>query len=485
MILALDIGNTHIVMGCMEGRDIRYLCRMATNRLTTGAEYAVTISRLLEFAHIAPDAFDGAIISSVVPQVTRSLSEAVKMLSGIEPMVVGPDIRSDLTVRLDDPATLGSDLLVAAVGALDIYQPPLILVDMGTATTVTVVDADGAFRGGAIIPGVQLSLSALASHTSLLPSISLDAPPRAIGTNTVDCMKSGSILGTALLLGPHDRFESPHLPVLGTAVEFDDGTVTGVGLIGKHPVFVVSMEGKFIGGAIGEVNGAKMVNTLRLALKAAKDIKAAHADDYDARRPLVAISFETGGVRLHEANAGLLAHAEVMDAIQDCRRILPIVAVVGSKVGCFGGMGFVAAATDVIVMNEEGRIGLTGPEVIEQEMGKDEFDASNKALVYRTTGAKHKYIIGDCNYLVEDTVGDFKAALAEVADLSMEAIEKMRRIGSLKLVQEQQGLVKLVAEMQPKDSMDLWKYYGNENPAELPEMTTEEFLKVVKRRPRA
>lgn len=287
------------------------------------------------------------------------------------------------------------------------------------------------------------------------------------------------------LLGPQDRFESPHLPVLGTAVEFDDGTVTGVGLIGKHPVFVVSMEGKFIGGAIGEVNGAKMVNTLRLALKAAKDIKAAHADDYDARRPLVAISFETGGVRLHEANAGLLAHAEVMDAIQDCRRILPIVAVVGSKVGCFGGMGFVAAATDVIVMNEEGRIGLTGPEVIEQEMGKDEFDASNKALVYRTTGAKHKYIIGDCNYLVEDTVGDFKAALAEVADLSMEAIEKMRRIGSLELVQEQQGLVKLVAEMQPKDSMDLWKYYANENPAELPEMTTEEFLKVAKRRPRA
>lgn len=287
------------------------------------------------------------------------------------------------------------------------------------------------------------------------------------------------------LLGPQDRFESPHLPVLGTAVEFDDGTVTGVGLIGKHPVFVVSMEGKFIGGAIGEVNGAKMVNTLRLALKAAKDIKAAHADDYDARRPLVAISFETGGVRLHEANAGLLAHAEVMDAIQDCRRILPIVAVVGSKVGCFGGMGFVAAATDVIVMNEEGRIGLTGPEVIEQEMGKDEFDASNKALVYRTTGAKHKYIIGDCNYLVEDTVGDFKAALAEVADLSMEAIEKMRRIGSLELVQEQQGLVKLVAEMQPKDSMDLWKHYGNENPAELPEMITEEFLKVAKRRPRA
>lgn len=286
-------------------------------------------------------------------------------------------------------------------------------------------------------------------------------------------------------LNPLDRFESPHLPVLGTAVEFDDGTVTGVGLLGKHPVFIVSMEGKFIGGAIGEVNGAKMVGTIRLALKVASDIKAAHPDDYAERRPLVAISFETGGVRLHEANAGLLAHAEVMDAFQDCRRIIPVVAVVGSKVGCFGGMGFVAAATDVIIMNEQGRIGLTGPEVIEQEMGKDEFDASNKALVYRTTGAKHKYIIQDCNYLVEDTIGAFKEALVEVAAIPMEEIEGMRRIGSLKLVQEQQGLVKLVGEMQPKDSMDLWKYYGNENPAELPELTTAEFLKVVKRRVRA
>ncbi len=286
------------------------------------------------------------------------------------------------------------------------------------------------------------------------------------------------------LLGPLDRFMSPHLPVLGTAVEFDDGTVTGVGLIGKHPVFVISMEGKFIGGAIGEVNGAKMVGSIRLALKAAEEIKAAHPEDYAERRPMVVISFETGGVRLHEANAGLLAHAEVMDAFQDCRKKLPVVSVVGSKVGCFGGMGFVAAATDVIIMNEEGRIGLTGPEVIEQEMGKEEFDASNKALVYRTTGAKHKYIIGDCNYLVEDQIGAFHAALADVAGKSMEEIEAMRRIGSLKLVQEQQGLVKLVGDMQPKDSMDLWKYYGNENPAELPELTTEEFLKVVKRRVR-
>ena len=258
-------------------------------------------------------------------------------------------------------------------------------------------------------------------------------------------------------LNPLDRYCSPHLPVLGTAVEFDDGTVCGVGLLGKHPVFVVSMEGKFIGGAIGEVNGGKMVATIRLALKAAADIKAKYPEEY----------------------------AEVMDAFQDCRGIVPVVAVVGSKVGCFGGMGFVAAATDVIVMNEEGRIGLTGPEVIEQEMGKDEFDASNKALVYRTTGAKHKYIIQDCNYLVEDKIGEFHKTLAEVAEIPMAEIEKMRRIGSLKLVQEQQELVKLVGDMQPKDSMDLWKYFGNEDPAALPEMTTAEFLKVVKRRVRS
>ena len=283
-------------------------------------------------------------------------------------------------------------------------------------------------------------------------------------------------------LDPLARYSSPHLPVLGTAIAFDDGLVSGVGLIGKHPVFVISMEGKFIGGSIGEVNGGKMVATLRLALQAAKDIKAKHPDSYDKRRPLLAISFETGGVRLHEANAGLLAHAEVMDAFQDCRGILPIVAVVGSKVGCFGGMGFVAAAADVIVMNEEGRIGLTGPEVIEQEMGKDEFDASNRALVYRTTGAKHKYITQDCNYLVEDRIGDFYKVLAEVAEIPMAQIETMRRIGSADLVQEQQKFVKLIGDMQPKDSMDLWRYYGNEEPEILPEISTAEFLKVVKRR---
>ncbi|PLX30857.1 MAG: biotin-independent malonate decarboxylase subunit beta [Clostridiales bacterium] len=282
------------------------------------------------------------------------------------------------------------------------------------------------------------------------------------------------------LAGPKDRISSPHLPVLGEAIGYDDGCVTGVGLIGKKPVFVISQEGRFIGGAVGEVHGAKMVGAFKLALKAYEDIMNEYPDSYEERRPAVVISFETGGVRLHESNAGLLAHAEVMDQIQDCRGKIPVFGVIGSKVGCFGGMGFVAAATDVIIMNEQGRLGLTGPEVIEQEMGKDEFDASDKGLIYRTTGGKHKYIMKDCNFLVEDKVEDFREKVQEVLKQPFEEIEKYRRIGSLKLIEEQAELVELAVDVNPGDARDMWKHIGNETADELPELTVEEFLKAVK-----
>lgn len=283
-------------------------------------------------------------------------------------------------------------------------------------------------------------------------------------------------------INPRDRMSSPHLPVLGEAIGFDDGIVTGVGLIGKRPVFVASQEGRFIGGAVGEVGGAKMVGLIRLALKAYEDIKEKYPDSYQERIPAVVISYETGGVRLHESNAGLLAHAEVMDQFQNARGKIPVITVIGSQVGCFGGMGFVAASADVIIMSEQGRLGLTGPEVIEQEMGKDEFDASDRALVFRTTGGKHKYIMHDCNFLVEDTVGAFKEKISEVLDLPFEELEKFRRIGSLKLVEEQLELVKKAAELNPSDSTDVWKHLGNEDPEKLPEMTVAEFLKTAKRR---
>jgi len=282
---------------------------------------------------------------------------------------------------------------------------------------------------------------------------------------------------------PRDRISSPHLPVLKEAIEFDDGIVVGLGLIGKKPVFVISQEGRFIGGAVGEVGGAKMVYTIKLAIDLYDRMIAENPALPEEKRPAVIISFETGGVRLHESNAGLLAHAEVMDQFQNARGKVPIIGLIGSKVGCFGGMGFIAAATDVVIMSELGRLGLTGPEVIEQEMGKDEFDASNRAMVFRTTGGKHKYILGDCNFLVEDQIGAFRERTAEILALSMEELEKYRRIGSLELVEEQLKLVDLAVQLQPRDSKDVWKYFGNENPEGLPDMNFAEFMTTVKRRP--
>lgn len=285
------------------------------------------------------------------------------------------------------------------------------------------------------------------------------------------------------LAGPIDRLSSPHLPVLGEAVSFDDGIVAGVGRIGSHPTFVISQEGRFIGGSVGEIGGAKMIGCFELALAEYENL-AESGKPVESYRPAVIISFETGGVRLHEANAGLLAHAEVMDAIQRCRGKVPVLAVIGSKVGCFGGMGFVAAAADVVVMSPEGRLGLTGPEVIEQEMGKDEFNASDKSQISRTTGGKHKYIMQDCNYLVPDEMEAFRNQAAEIVNMPYEEIAKLRRIGSEKLALEQLKLAEEIADLGPSDSMDVWKYFGNEQPQRLPELSVETFLNTAVRRKR-
>ncbi len=283
------------------------------------------------------------------------------------------------------------------------------------------------------------------------------------------------------LVGPAERFTSPHLEVLGEAVEFDDGVVTGIGLLGKHPAIVISQEGRFIGGSVGEIGGAKMVGALRLAETIYDKLHKENPAQAEARRPIVLISFETGGVRLHEANAGLLAHAEIMDQLQSLRHKVPVVAVVGSKIGCFGGMGFVAAATDVIVMSEFGRIGLTGPEVIEEEMGREEFDSSDRALVFRTTGGRHKYIMGDCNYLVADTIDAFRKQVEEIAALPMAKIESLRRIGSRAKIERQMKLVALAAEISPADSKDMWKEIGNADPQQLVDANFAEFCSQAKR----
>lgn len=282
-------------------------------------------------------------------------------------------------------------------------------------------------------------------------------------------------------VGPLDKIYSPHLPLLGEAIEYDDGIVVGVGKIDKKPVFIVSQEGRFIGGSVGEVGGAKMVKTIKLASELYDRMLSNNPELPEELRPAVVISFETGGVRLHEANAGLLAHAEVMDQIQNCRGRVPIISLIGSKVGCFGGMGFVAAATDVIIMSQFGRLGLTGPEVIEKEMGKDEFDASDRALVYRTTGGKHKYIIGDCNFLVNDAIGAFRDQVKEILAQTLVQIEEYRRIGTLEKVEQQLSLVELSVSLKPKDSLDVWAHAGNHDPEKLINLNVEEFLSQVSR----
>jgi len=277
------------------------------------------------------------------------------------------------------------------------------------------------------------------------------------------------------LAGPNLGLTSPHLPILGEAVSFDDGVTTAVGTINSRPVFVVSQEGRFIGGAVGEVGGAKIAGVFKLALDLYDKASAKYPGKTD-KIPAIVYSFETGGVRLHESNAGLLAHAEIMEWFQKCRGKVPVFSLVGSKVGCFGGMGFVCAAADVVIMSSLGRIGLTGPEVIEQEMGKNEFDSSDRGLVYRTTGGRHKYLLGDCAFLVEDSIYAFREKLADLLKKPYSELAEYRVIGSCDLVEKQLALVKLVAEMKPKDSRDLWAYFGNRESDRIPEMETAEFI---------
>ena len=211
MLLAIDIGNSNISVGLFDRqRELRFLASLDTDSRKTADQISIDLMNLFTLYDCDIHDVSGAIFSSVVPPINFMMVKALTRLLGKPPMMVGAGIKTGLNIRMEfNSQQLGADIVSNAVAALEKYPAPIIMIDMGTATTVTVVDADGAFRGGAIIPGVQLSLSALASHTSLLPSISLDAPPRAIGTNTVDCMKSGSILGTALLLdGMIDRMES-------------------------------------------------------------------------------------------------------------------------------------------------------------------------------------------------------------------------------------------------------------------------------------
>ena len=197
MVLAVDIGNSNVVIGCFEGSDIRLLERMSTNRNSTALEYAVLIKTVLELHGLDKASFEGGIISSVVPAVTNMVKAAIEKLTGKPPLVVGPGLKTGLKILLDNPAQLGSDRVADAVAAISEYPCPLITVDMGTATTISVIDKDRNFIGGVIMPGLRISAESLSSRTSQLPQISLDPPKKAIGRNTTDCMRSGIVLGCA------------------------------------------------------------------------------------------------------------------------------------------------------------------------------------------------------------------------------------------------------------------------------------------------
>ena len=209
MILAIDIGNTNIVLGGLEEEKILFEARMATDLIKTSDQYCAELKNMLALFEVTPEMIDGSIVSSVVPPVLNSVKTAIRKLTGKTCLVVGPGIRTGLNIRVENPAEVGSDLIVAAVAAIQEYGAPLLLVDMGTATTITAVDASGTFLGGCICPGVKISMEALTGRTAQLPGISLEEPQRAIGRNTRDCMRSGIMFGAAAMLdGLLDRLEA-------------------------------------------------------------------------------------------------------------------------------------------------------------------------------------------------------------------------------------------------------------------------------------
>lgn len=267
------------------------------------------------------------------------------------------------------------------------------------------------------------------------------------------------------LLPPIERMQSPHLRRLGVPGAFDDGIVVGEGLLDGRPVLAAAQEGGFMGGAVGEVHGAKLTGLLERAL-----IERAPTE----RLAAVLLLIESGGVRLHEANAGLIGVSEIMRAILAVRAAgVPVLALDGGPFGCFGGMGIAARLCNAVIMSEEGRLSLSGPEVIETTCGVEEFDSRDRALVWRTTGGKHRYLLGEAAALVPDDIAAFRAAaiarLDTAPDLSLEALEaehsrlddRLRRFGA------------------STDALQIWAGLGVAEPERLPLMETQEFLAAV------
>lgn len=208
MILAIDIGNTNIVVGCIDDKKTYFIERLSTNRTKTELEYAVDIKNVLDIYHIKKTEIEGCIISSVVPQITNIVKLAAEKILKKNAIVLGPGVKTGLNIMMDNPGQLGADQVADAVAGISGYPVPLILIDMGTATTASVVNSKKQYVGGMILPGVGVSLDALTARASQLSGISIDAPRHVIGKNTIECMKSGVLYSNAAALdGIIDRIE--------------------------------------------------------------------------------------------------------------------------------------------------------------------------------------------------------------------------------------------------------------------------------------
>ncbi len=210
MLLAVDIGNTNIVFGCVDDADeIVVFERISTNHNATSAEYAAIIKNILEMNRFRTEDIHDAVMSSVVPSVTNTVKEAIHKLFGVEVMVAGPGVKTGLNILIDNPKQLGSDQAVDAVAAINTYPVPLIIIDMGTATTISVVDGHRNYLGGLIMTGMGVSVNALIDRTAQLPKIDFELPPNVIGRNTIDCMKSGALYSNACAIdGIVERIEA-------------------------------------------------------------------------------------------------------------------------------------------------------------------------------------------------------------------------------------------------------------------------------------
>jgi malonate decarboxylase beta subunit len=264
------------------------------------------------------------------------------------------------------------------------------------------------------------------------------------------------------LLPPPERVMSPYLPLLDIPVSFDDGLVIGRATLGGKPVYLAAQVGQFVGGSVGEVHSAKLTGILKAAAR-------------DAIPCLLLV--ESGGVRLHEGSSGEIGISEAMRAVFECRaKGVPTIAVIGADIGAYGGMGILVTCCDFRIMTEHGRLGISGPIVIEKWMGKQAYDSSNRALVWKTSGGKTKYLLNDADVLTHDDSASVGAAIGEL-------LSKSQPITLEGLKTRQQELEKRLGDFgKTSDPEEIWKAFGIADIGEASLASGPEFVALAKRK---